>query len=53
MRSASRSRTNTPALNRTKSPEISQPAPYESVPHLNFKARADQYRTGLQPGEMI
>lgn len=47
MRSASRSRTNTPALSRTKSPEISPPAPYESVPAMNFN------RTGLHQSEMI
>lgn len=57
MRSASRSRTTTPGLNRNKSPEASIPAPYESVPSLSFQARADQrqpeYRTGLHESEMI
>ena len=57
MRSASRSRTNTPALGRTKSPETSAPAPYESIPLPNNFPSRDQrqpeYRTGLHQSEMI
>jgi hypothetical protein len=63
MRSASRSRTNTPGLNRTKSPETTS-APYESIPpppQLSFQARSQmspppaqgEFRTGLHQSEMI